>query len=286
MIGPADGVLVRGAKRSAEEQRLEHQLLTGGELLRRFQVFEPAENMVGLWEPRAGILFPEQAVETHLELAAKAGAELHYNEPMLRWEPDGRGVRVFTAKESFRAKKLLLSTGAWMGSSVPGIKLPLQVERQVMFWFEPRRQPDRFAPEHCPIHIWEYEPVRFFYGFPDLGDGVKTAVHHQGEATAPETVRREADEHDIGAMRSLLRRFMPAADGNLKSSAVCLYTNTPDEHFILDWHPEFPQVLIASPCSGHGFKFSSVIGELAAMLLDDQRPPFDLGLFKIGRFVV
>jgi len=286
MIGPADGALVRGAKRSAEEHRLEHQLLIDGDLRRRFQVFELAENMVGLWEPRAGILFPEQAVETHLELAAKAGAELHYNEPMLRWEPDGRGVRVFTAKESFRANKLLLSTGAWMSSSVPGIKLPLQVERQVMFWFEPRVQAERFAPEHCPIHIWEYEPGRFFYGFPDLGDGVKTAVHHQGEPAAPETARREVDEHDIGAMRSLLRRFMPSADGNLKSSAVCLYTNTPDEHFILDWHPELPQVLIASPCSGHGFKFSSVIGELEAMLLNNQRPPFDLGVFKISRFVV
>ncbi len=154
----------------------------------------------------------------------------------------------------------------------------------MLFWFEPRSLADKFHPQSCPIHIWEYEPNRFFYGFPDLGDGVKVAVHHQGETTPPDAVRREVGDDDTEAVRLLLRRFLPAADGQMKSAVVCMYTNTPDEHFILDHHPVHPQVLIASPCSGHGFKFSAVIGEIAATLLRDRTPSFDLSLFKLGRF--
>ena len=141
-----------------------------------------------------------------------------------------------------------------------------------------------FQPQQCPIHLWEYAPNKFFYGFPDLGDGIKVAIHHQGESTPPDNVRREVEAQEIEAMRDLLRRFLPAAEGRLKSTAVCLYTNTPDEHFILDYHPIHHQVLLASPCSGHGFKFSPVIGELAASLLNEQSPPFDLTLFKLARF--
>ena len=284
LIGPPDGVLVKGAKLSAEEHNLEHRVLSSAELRRQFPVFSPLENMVGVWEPRAGILFPELAVQTHLELAAKSGAMLQYNEPVLRWEPQGDGVRVITAAGAYTARRLMLSTGAWMSSLTAELRLPLAVERQVLFWFEPRSRAEQFRPEKCPIHIWEYAPHRFFYGFPDLGDGVKLAVHHEGENTLPDAVRRDVDEQETEAMREVLRRFLPAADGPLKSAVVCIYTNTPDEHFILDHHPAHRQVLIASPCSGHGFKFSSVIGEIAAKLLKDEAPPFDLSLFALKRF--
>jgi len=284
LIGPPDGVLVKGAKLSAEEHNLEHRVLTSAELRRQFPVFSPLENMVGVWEPRAGILFPELAVQTHLELAAKSGASLRYDEPVLRWQPQGDGVRVITAAGAYLARRLMLSTGAWMSSLTAELRLPLAVERQVLFWFEPRSRAEQFRPKKCPIHIWEYAPHRFFYGFPDLGDGVKVALHHEGENTLPDAVRRDVDERETAAMRKVLRRFLPAADGPLKSAVVCIYTNTPDEHFILDHHPAHRQVLIASPCSGHGFKFSSVIGEIAAKLLKDEAPPFDLSLFALKRF--
>ena len=284
MIGPPDGVLVSGAKRSAQEHRLAHEVLSSSELQRRFPAFAPAENMIAVWEPRAGILFPELAVESHLKLAAENGAVLQFNEPVHKWEVDRGGVRVFTETSNYRAKRLLLSSGPWMPDLLPDLKLPLRVERQVLFWFEPRSRPEQFQPEHCPIHLWEYAPHQFFYGFPDLGDGVKVAFHHQGENTDPERVRREVDAQETETMRQLLRRFLPAAEGRLKSATVCIYTNTPDEHFILDYHPAHREVLIASPCSGHGFKFSPVIGEIAAALLNEQTPPFDLTLFRAGRF--
>jgi sarcosine oxidase len=285
MIGPPDGVLVAGASRSAEDHGLPHEVLSAAELRRRFPVFEPANNLVAVWEPRAGILFPERAIQAQLELAERAGAALQFDEPVLRWEPDGGGVRVSTASHRYGAKRLLLSPGGWMSSLLPNLPLPLKVERQVQCWFAPVSHPQLFEPAHCPIFIWEYAPGRFFYGFPDLGDGVKAAIHHEGEITQPELLRRQAQAEDIAPLQALLTRFLPGAGGELRSSVVCMYTNTPDGHFILGYHPDCAQVLIASPCSGHGFKFSPVIGELAALLLDGQPPAFDLSLFAPDRFV-
>jgi sarcosine oxidase len=239
--------------------------------------------MTAVWEPRAGVLFPELAIATHLLLAKELGAALHFDEPVLQWEPDGEGVRVRTPLASYRAAKLLLAAGPWMGSLIPDLQLPLRIERQVSYWFEPRSTPESFHPPNCPIYIWEYELGKFFYGFPDLGDGVKVALHHEGTVSQPDTVRREVDNVEIQYMRRVLSRFMPAAEGRLRATTVCLYTNTPDEHFILDHHPQHRQVVVASPCSGHGFKFSSAVGEIAAMLLRDESPSLDLSLFKIGR---
>jgi len=233
------------------------------------------------------------AVQTHLELAKERGATLRFDEPVMRWETNGGCVRVFTAKGVYDGKQLVLSAGSWLSSLLAGAhdsanrsisKLPLSVERQVLLWFEPRAQAKQFQPENCPIHIWEYGPRRFFYGFPDVGDGIKVAVHHEGLSTDPERINRDVSEGEIRTMRLLLERFMPAAAGALKSTVVCMYTNTPDENFILDYLPEHPRVLVASPCSGHGFKFSSVIGEVIAMLLSGEKPGFDLSLFKIDRF--
>lgn len=285
MIGQPGGALVSGSKRSAQEHNLPHQVLSSAELRRKFPILEPAPEMAGVWEPRAGILFPELAIEAHLNLAAKHGAHLRFNEPLLEWKSSAGGVTAQTERHTYTAKRLLLSAGAWMSQLVPDLGLPLAVERQVLFWFEPRSNREEFSRERCPIHLWEYAPHKFFYGFPDLGDGIKVAVHHQGEAAGADAVRREPDDQEEKAIRDLVRRFLPAANGQLKSAAVCLYTNTPDEHFILDYHPVHHQVVIASPCSGHGFKFSSVIGEIAAGLLEDKTPRFDLSLFKINRFL-
>jgi sarcosine oxidase len=212
--------------------------------------------MQAIWEPRAGILFPELAVQTHLELAEASGATLGLDEPVKSWEPQGSGVRVITPKGQYLAQHLLLSAGAWLRSLIPDLNLPLSVERQVLCWFEPASSRDLFRPEACPIFIVEYASSRFFYGFPDLGEGVKVAIHHEGQITDPGSICRDVSTEETETVRTLLRRFLPAADVSLKSSAVCMYTNTPDEHFILDPPPDHSQVLIVSPCSGHGFKFA------------------------------
>lgn len=283
MIGPPDSAVVRGAKRSAGEHRLRHETLPAAAVRRRFPGLQPTDEMVAIWEPRAGILFPEACVESHLNLAQKHGAELRFNAPVSRWKPDGDGVRVITAGGEYLAGTLILTAGSWIQSLLPDLNLPFVVERQIQFWFEPK-EPALFGPEQCPIHIWEHEPGRFFYGFPDLGDGVKVAGHHEGRIVNPDSINRDVAPEEIGHMRRIVRRFLPGADGPLRSAVVCMYTNTPDEHFLIDRHPAHHQVLIASPCSGHGFKFSSVIGEVLADRLTGRASRFDLGLFRNRSF--
>jgi sarcosine oxidase len=285
MIGPPQGTLVTGVKQSAELHHLAYELPSSAEVRRRFPAFHPNEEMVAVLEPRAGILFPEMCIEAHLELARRCGATLQCEEPVTAWEADGEGVKVITPRGVYHADWLVLTAGAWINGLVSGVKLPLTVERQVMFWFESAAHPEYFDPHRCPIYLWEYAADRFFYGFPDLGEGIKVGFHHEGETTDPDAVRREVGSEEIEAMRALVRRFMPDADGPLRQAAVCLYTNAPDFHFIIDAHPAHAQVLIVSPCSGHGFKFSSVIGEMLAGLIIEGRASFDLSLFRLERLI-
>ena len=283
MIGPREGVLVSGASRSAEQHRLAHEMLASTVLAQKFPVFKVQDNPIAVWEPRAGILFPERAIQTHLDLAGKQGAELHFNEPVRKWEPLGKCVRIFTDSDSYTGNYLVLSPGAWMNSLLPEPKLPLTVERQVLFWFKPPSHAELFQPDRLPIFIRQYAPDKFFYGFPDLGDGVKVAFHHQGGRVDPDTLSQQVETSEIEEMRNVLSEYLPDANGELRSTAVCMYTNTPDEHFVLDYHPEFPQVIIASPCSGHGFKFSPAIGEMIAGMIEGKPSSFDLTLFKLAR---
>jgi len=277
MIGEPEGELVAGALRSARLHGLAHEVLTADEVRRRFPVFHLPDGFVALYEPRAGILSPERCIAAHLTSAQRHGADLRFGEALMEWRTDGRGVTVITDKGRYRADALVLSVGAWFPSLMPS--LPLQVERQVMFWFRPKGDGNRFAPEGCPIFIVEFAPSRFFYGFPDLGEGVKVARHHEGEFCTPETVRRTVSENEVIKMRELVGQFLPDVDGEFLRAEVCLYTNTPDGHFLLDRHPEHPQVFLVSPCSGHGFKFASAIGECVADWLLTDSVRHDLSLF-------
>ena len=284
MIGPLDGALVSGASRSAEQHHLDHEILNSTNLRQKFPMFNVEDEPIAVWEPRAGILFPERAIQTHLELAARLGAQLRFNDPVRKWEPFGKGVRVFTDAKCYTANHLVLSPGAWMSGLLPEPGLRLTVERQVLYWFKPVSHLELFRPDHFPIFIRQYAHDRFFYGFPELGDGVKVAFHHQGGQVEPNALSQEVEPKEIEEMRQVLGKYLPDANGELRSTAVCMYTNTPDEHFVLDYHPEHPQVVVASPCSGHGFKFSPVIGEIVAGMVDGKDSQFDLDLFKIGRF--
>jgi glycine/D-amino acid oxidase-like deaminating enzyme len=128
--------------------------------------------------------------------------------------------------------------------------------------------------------LWEFAPRRFFYGFPDLGSGVKLALHHEGQATTADSVRRDVTPEEIAEMGATMRPFFPELGHDVLKTAVCIYTNTRDEHFLIDTHPEHRQVLIVSPCSGHGFKFSSAIGEVVRDLVTEGKTRFDLALFR------
>ena len=285
MIGPRDGVLVSGALRSAREHALRHELIDAASVRRRFAAFRVPDEMVALHEPRAGVLDPEQCVAAHLGLAQAAGAAVHPEEPVLTWRAERGRVVVVTPRGEYQAERLAICAGAWAPPLLNALSIDLQVERQVMHWFTPARDAELLAPTHCPIAMIEHAPERFFYVLPDSGAGVKAAIHHEGVVVDPDHVQRTVDAADVEPVRALLARFLPAAAGALRASATCLYTNTADQHFLIDTLPDHDDVVVASACSGHGFKFSSVVGEIVADLVTGRRPPFDLSLFRHERLL-
>jgi sarcosine oxidase len=285
MLGPPDGIVVKGALASARMHGLPHELLDATELGRRFPVFDLDERMVGVLERRAGVLFPEDCMRAHIELATRAGADVRFEEPVMQWVATNDSVEVRTPRGTYVADSLVLCAGSWMSELLSSLDIPLTVERNVLYWFRPSADPALFAPEVLPIFILEHQPGKAFYGFPALGaDGVKVAHHHSGENCTPATVRREVSADEVQAVRSLLARHLPKVNGELRSATACLYTNTPDGHFIIDRHPQHPNVMLASPCSGHGFKFASVIGEVLADLVCDGRTQHPIEMFQLKRF--
>jgi sarcosine oxidase len=240
--------------------------------------------MAAVFEARAGVLLVEACLQTLQQMARRQGAQLEHETPVLSWEARGSGVVVTTPAGPHQARHLVLCAGPWLARLVPSLALPLRVERQLSHWFEPARDPDAFAAVRCPVTIWEHEPGRVFYTIPDPGgQGFKAGIHHDGETVDPDTVSREPGPEDESRVRRLLERFIPAANGRLVEARVCLYTNTPDGHFVIDRHPAAPQVLIASACSGHGFKFAPAVGEAVADLVTDGGGRFDLSPFRLGR---
>jgi sarcosine oxidase len=279
MLGAPDSEVVGGARSSAVEHGLPFEELSAREVRERFPAYAVPDEHVAVFEPRAGFLEPERAVEATLALAAEAGAELRFDEPVLEL---GDGA-LRTAAGEFAADRVVLAVGPWLPELVPELAGAFTVARQPLLWLDPRES-ELFAPERFPIFVWEWEPGWAFYGFPDTGDGFKVAVHHHGERVTAEAVERDLRPEDEEAIRGLVRRYFPEGDGALREAAVCLYTNTPDEHFVIDRLPGDERVIIASPCSGHGFKFSPAIGELLADLATDEQPRFDLTPFALGRF--
>jgi sarcosine oxidase len=281
MIGPAQGTLVAGARASADRHGLPYELLTPPEVRSRFPALDPDSRMVALHEPRAGVLFPEACVRALLVRALTDGAELTVYDAMLSWRVEGGVVRVATPLGEHVADRLVLTLGPWLPEHLKGVSVPLVIERQMQHWFEPRENADWCRPDRMPIALWQLpDNDRVFYTLPDFGDGVKVAIHHEGEPTDPDRVQRTVSDEEDERVRALVARFLPAAAGAIRERAVCLYANTPDGHFLLDRHPAHPEVLIVSACSGHGFKFATVIGEVVAQLVADETPSLDLSLFR------
>lgn len=287
MIGPPDGMVVGGTLRSATEFDLPHEVLTAAEVNERFPAFRLADDLIAVWDPRAGFLEPESCNAAHIDGARRAGAEIHFEEPLIRWAPDGDGVRVQTTSGSYSADRLLFSAGAWSADLLPDLKLPLTVERQVAFWLEPDETTVSYDKSHFPIYAYEHIAGSLCYGFPRLPRGVKSSIMHgSGElSSSPEEVRRNVKEDEIAPVRNALSAILPGlAAAPVLDNGVCLFTNTPDHDFIVDFHPQYHQVLISSPCSGHGFKFASALGEIQAELLTTGSTRFDISAFRIDRF--
>lgn len=279
-VGPRDGELVGGSLRSAREHGLEHELLDPAALHARLPLFQFDADWWGLAEATAGYLLPEKAIAAHLALAERHGADLRFEERVRSWERDGEGVRVTTDRGSYGAAKLVIAAGAWNPRLLPVIAPLLQVKRVPLFWFEPVRARDTLAK--LPVYIVDSGLGHGCYGFPYLADqGLKIATHGAGTPADPDTVDREAHPEDEAPIRAFIKERLPVADGPVRMTKICLYTVTPDEHFIVD--VDGP-VAYASACSGHGFKFASVMGEVLADLALDGRTRHPIGFLSASRF--
>lgn len=285
-LGPSDGALVPGSQRSALVHGIAHEVLDADEIRRRFPALRPAASDVALFEPGAGILYSERCVQAHLRLAAEAGAELRYGERVLGWSAEGDACLVRTTVGSHRTARLVLTAGAWLGPLLQSLGLSLTVERQPVLWLQPLETPQLFESDRLPVWIWETADSGVYYGVPHLDrPGAKAALHHTGVIADPNSVDRQVTPADEEVVRNFVRRHLPALDGALAGGSVCLYTNTADEHFVVDRHPEHPQVAFASACSGHGFKFSSVVGEILADLVLAGRATPHAGFLQAQRLL-
>jgi sarcosine oxidase len=274
MIGAPDSEVVSGSLRSAQEHDLAHDVLDAPAIRRRFPALTPHQGTVALHEKQAGSLFPEEAIRAHLDLAANGGARLHFDEPVQDWRvlPSGT-IEVTTTRAAYQCGRLILAPGAWAASLFKIGWLPLEVEPQMLYWFDPAGGAAPFGSDRFPIYIWDLGAGIQFYGFPaDHDDRVKVAFFRSARI-------------DEAAMRDVLEPCIPAlARGRLVDAVSCKYTLTPDRHFVIDRHPDHSEVVIASPCSGHGYKFASVVGEILADLAINGATRHPIELFAASRF--
>lgn len=282
--GPEDSRLVTGSLAACRAHGLPHEVVDAGELARRYPGYRIPAGDVAVLQPDAGFVMSERSIVAFAGLALEAGADLRAREALVSWEPTpGGGVRVRTTRGTYEAGRLVLSTGAWIGEHVPALAGKAVPERQVLGWFQPR-VPASFRLGAFPVGIVAHEGTHY-YQFPVHGvPGFKLGVyHHLHERGPADTLSREPNEADEALLRRALRAVFPDADGPTLALKTCLFTNTEDEHFVLDALPDAPQVLVASPCSGHGFKFATVIGEALADLVTRGATAHDLRLFSLAR---
>jgi sarcosine oxidase len=267
MLGRPESSVVSGALASARQHGLEHALLDSSEVRKDYPALQLSSAEVALWEPRAGYLRPEGCIEAHTRLAVRHGAEVHYDEPVTSWRASASSVEVHTARRTVSAEHLVFTCGARMTSVVGDAIPPIRAERMPLFWLQPN-QPELFDAGRLPIYLWEIEPGASFYGFPHVEwPGVKVARHHSGDYCDPDRVDRTVNAEDEVRLRSAIAERLPSLNGPIVSSMVCLYENSPDEHFLIDHLPGHPNVVYGGGFSGHGFKFSSVVGEILADLV-------------------
>jgi sarcosine oxidase len=276
MIGAPDSAVVSGSLRSAREHLLEHELLDAAQIRRRFPALTPGRDTVALFEHAAGIVFPEEAIRAHLDVAVDHGAHAHFDERVEDWTVTASGaIEVRTSRARYQADRLILAPGSWAAELFKIEWLPLDVEPQQLHWFAPAGGAAQFAADRFPIYIWDIGEGIQFYGFPAGEDGRVKVAFFRSRVTG-ET-----------AMRNALRPCIPAlAEGSLIETVDCKYTLTPDQHFVIGHHVDFDNVVLASPCSGHGYKFASVIGEILADLAIDGATRHPIGLFGPARFQI
>ena len=273
---------------AARGHGIAHAILNAAEIRQRYPQFRIRDDEQGYFEPAAGFIRPEACIAAQIDLARKYGAEICTNERVIAIESRSDEVTIHSERKVYSARKVVLAAGAWLPEFLEAsLARRFQVFRQVMFWFAP---PDEsFRPAHFPVFIWELSGRKqALYGFPDLdGTGVKIATEQYETLTSAEAVNRDISAVECLSMHEIyVAPFLPTLCSKCMRASVCLYTVTPDFGFVIDRHPQSERVIIASCCSGHGFKHSAALGEALADLVVDGRSRLDLAPFRHARFSV
>lgn len=279
--GPAAGVIVHGVREAARLHGLDFDTLPGSDFGARLPFALPAGDDA-VFEADAGFLFVERSVLAHLHQAAAAGAALVADEAVVGWQADGDGVTVETTRQVYRAGKLVITAGAWAADLLADLAIPLTVRRKHLHWYacdDPRYRADA----GCPCFFYE-TPDGLFYGFPDIGGGVKVSEHSRGTDIAdPLADSRAIEPDDRARVEAFVAEYLPGVSMTPLRHDVCYYTMTPDEHFIIDRHPRHANVAFAAGLSGHGYKFASVLGEILADLTLDGATRQPAGFLRLDR---
>ena len=283
-VGTETSQVFSGSLASCIEHQIPHEVLAGTELNRRFPGYQVPDDYRALYQPDGGFLLPERATIAFVEAAQRLGAVVHAREKVLEWEPVGEGVRVKTDRSVYEAGALVFTAGAWNGSLLPELVKLAVPERQVLAWLQPH-QPELFTPERFPVFNMQVDGERY-YGFPVFGvPGFKFGKYrHLYEQGPPESFDWEPNAADEAVLREYAAEMFPSGNGPTMSLKTCMFTNSPDDHFIIDLLPETPQVSVAAGFSGHGYKFASVIGEIMADLATERNTQHDIRLFRWDRF--
>ena len=283
--GPEDGTTFAGALQAARLHDLPHTVLEAADISARFPAYRNLPStMRAVLQPDGGFLLAERTILAHVRVATANGAELRYRQRVLGWNVDGDGVRVATEAGSFEADRLLICAGPWARQLVPALNRLAVPERQVLAWLQPTR-PDLFEADTFPVFLLDVEEGSF-YGFPihDVPGFKFGKYHHLREPIEPDDPDRSVRPADEAVLRAFAERYLPDGAGPTVMLKACIFTNSPDEHFIIDRLPDAPQVAVAAGFSGHGYKFCSVVGEILADLAVDGTTRHDIALFRLRRF--
>lgn len=281
-FGPPGGVVLPGVLDSAQRHGLSVERLTGAQAEARWPAFKAPPPLEAVYEPQAGYLLVERCVQAHAALAQRLGAELHTGAAVRSWQAHAAGVCVQTEREAFAARYLIITAGAWAGQLLAGLGLRLEVRRKAMYWFA--ADAPQYAAGRMPCYLYEL-PQGVFYGMPRIDHrGVKAAEHSGGPLVAdPLAVDRAIDARDLARVQAFAETYLPGVEARVADHSVCLYTMSPDEHFIVDRHPDYPHVAFAAGLSGHGFKFACVLGEALVALVCGEPKPAELEFLGLQR---
>jgi sarcosine oxidase len=284
--GAPGSAIVAGSREACRLHDLPHEVMDAAEIGRRFPAIRVPADFTGTWQRDAGILNADRANQAHMALGRASGAEVLTRRRVTAIEPAAGHVSIRFEDGMIEAGAVVVCAGPWLGEVVPQLAPYLSLRRQVLCWYRPA-VPGLFAVGAFPVFLLE-DDADAVYGFPDFaGTGFKCGSHHsQGTLPNAAAARQDAGPHDEERVRRFLERYIPSAPGRLMDMRTCIYTMSPDEDFIIDGLPGDPRVVIASPCSGHGFKFASLLGEVLADLATSGATRHDIARFSLHRLGV